>query len=147
MLARLYTRYGLKACFVSNIRSSVRESGIRYFCVTSALFTPFRWRIELRRCDCHPRGHAFRHTLFHLITDNLRKKLLKQSPLLRKWLVCLSYNRLVRNSRWLPPIEHRFSKCSVRSPRTPRAIRLLIKNTDLIILQLFWFLEIYCGAP
>ena len=41
-----------------------------------------------------------------------------------------------------PPVatcrpNHRFSKCSVRSPRALRAIRLLM----------FLFLEIYCGAP
>ena len=33
-------------------------------------------------------------------------------------------------------LKHRFSKCSVRSPRAPRAIRLLIKILTWLILQL-----------
>ena len=33
-------------------------------------------------------------------------------------------------------LGHKFSKCSVRSPRAPRAIRLLIKILTWLILQL-----------
>jgi len=44
---------------------------------------------------------------------------------------------MVRKRLGTPALGHGFSKCSVRSPRAPQAICLLINILE----------EIYCGAP